>query len=123
MIFKILMASLLVATQTFDAPYLLYILFTVIMFFSLIYYHMIFTLATGLSQAMIVTDTEELRDSFLSVVMHWCAFFVIFMSEYQLYSIFLLPWLILSAISIVFAFLVKIGFLEIHDRDDEDDEL
>lgn len=121
MIIKLLMAGLLVATS-FHVEYTLETLVIIMLFFSLIYYKMAFGLSTGLFSAALLTEWDDIRDSFVSVLIHFGAFVVIFFSEYQLYSIFLLPWLILSATSLVFAYLVHIEFLEIQERNDEDDE-
>jgi hypothetical protein len=86
---------------------------------SVLYYQMIFMLKAGLHVAIVLTQKADLKDSFLSNGINWTAFLTLFWSEYQLYSIFFLPWLILSSITLVFGLLIYLEFIEVRDNEDE----
>lgn len=121
MIIKLPLAALIVAYTVFQVPYTLEIVGVTLLSFSVIYYYINFGLIVGLSEAKLLVDGDELKDSFLSNLIHWTGFTLIFYSEYQLFSIFLLPWLILSAITFMFTVLVYKEILSIEDKGDDED--
>ena len=121
MLIKLPLAALIFAYSVFQIPYTLEIVISILLFFSSLYYYMNFVLIVGLSEARLLTDKDDLKDSFLSNLIHWTGFILIFKSDYQLFSIFLLPWLILSAITFTFTVLVYKEILSIEDKGDDDD--
>lgn len=114
---KFALAALLVAYTQFQVPYTLEIVAATLFCFSLIYYYMIFGLVTGLSEAQLLVSKDDIQNSTISTLVHITGAVVMYMSGYELVTAFILPWIVLAAITLGFSILIYFEILEIHDKE------
>lgn len=115
---KIALASLLVAHTMFQVPYTLEIVAATLALFSVIYYYTAWGLFVGLSEAHLLVEKEDLKDSTASTLVHLAAAVVLFMSGYEWLVMFILPWLALAFCTLVFTLLIFFEIIAIHDEKD-----
>lgn len=114
------MAGLVLAASMFQVPYALETLLTIMAIFSLIYYNLCFKLLTGLAVSHVMSEKEDVKSALLSNLTHIAGFVTLFQSGYQLYSMILAPWIVMSTVTMVFAFLLYIEYVEIKESDEDD---
>ena len=93
MLLKLFMAGLVLAASMFQVPYAIETLLTIMAIFSVIYYNLNFKLLTGLAVSQIMHEKEDVKSALLSNLTHIAGFLTLFQSEYQLYSMMLVPWI------------------------------
>lgn len=117
---QILNVLLIVCHVFFDYPYALEMLTGMMVIFSLVYYYTNFTVIAGLSEASLIEDLDQLTDSLTSTLMQWTSIIIIYVSAYQVFAYFVLPWVMMSTGTLIFSLLLAKKVLEIKDVDDED---
>ena len=86
-------------------------------FFSIWFYWLIVSLLAGLKISSL--DPEiDIKNSLMARFIHTSAAATLFLSGWELFAVFVLPWLMVNIATDLFAILVKIEVLDITDKDE-----
>ena len=120
MLVKIPVLILILMVQYTTIEWALPTLALLMVLFSLIFYNMILRVMMTLAESVIdFEDKEGLMNSSLSIFINSVSCIILFYSPYSLVSAFILPWIVLTGINTIWAWLLYLKYFEIVEKDDE----
>lgn len=120
MLIKIPVVALILMAQFTTYEWVLPTLAALMFLFSMVFYQMILKVMMTIAESVVETENrEDLMNASLSILMNVAAMAVLYYSPYALVTAFIAPWIILTAINTMWAWLLHLKYFEIIHKDDE----
>ena len=120
MLIKIPIVVLILMSQYTTYEWVIPTLATVTFLMSIVFYHMILKVMMTIAESVIAAENRDnLMDATLSIFMNVATMLILYYSQYEMVVAFIAPWVILTAINTIWAWLIYLKYFELIEKDDE----